>query len=172
MITLTGWWRVGGCPAVALVGSYELLMMIIRGTQLPGAAINVNRPGSVDANLRPPRNPGRFSCPGVVIWKAAGCGGLIVRGDCTNKPMAAVSGVFAGRWWCMMSTADRVIQWSTALAVLSIAAVAAVASYEHAYDLVGAHGEAGWTARLVPLTVDGLIWLCPGVVELGFSFPT
>ncbi len=34
----------------------------------------------------------------------------------------------------------------------------AVASYEHAYDLVRAHGEAGWTARLVPLTVDGLIY--------------
>lgn len=28
----------------------------------------------------------------------------------------------------------------------------------HAYDLVRAHGEAGRTARLVPLTVDGLIY--------------
>lgn len=37
-------------------------------------------------------------------------------------------------------------------------AVAAVASYEHAYDLVRAHGESGWTARMVPLTVDGLIY--------------
>ncbi|MGD0705019.1 MAG: hypothetical protein ABSA02_34670 [Trebonia sp.] len=44
--------------------------------------------------------------------------------------------------------ADRVIRWTTAVAVI---AVAAVASYEHAYDLVRAHGEAGWTARLVPL---------------------
>jgi hypothetical protein len=57
-----------------------------------------------------------------------------------------------------MSAADRVIRWSTALAVLGVAAVAAVASYEHAFDLVRAHGEAGWTARLVPLTVDGLIY--------------
>src|SRR3984957_6796373 len=57
-----------------------------------------------------------------------------------------------------MSTADRVIRWSTALAVLGVAAIAAVASYEHAYDLVRAHGEASWTARLVPLTVDGLIY--------------
>ena len=64
------------------------------------------------------------------------CGGLIVRGDCTKKPMAAVGGVFAGRWWCLMSPADRVIRWSTALAVLGVAAVGAVASYEHAYDLV------------------------------------
>jgi hypothetical protein len=53
---------------------------------------------------------------------------------------------------------DRVIRWSTALAVLGVAAMAAVASYEHAYDLVRAHGESGWTARLVPLTVDGLIY--------------
>src|ERR1700743_1619467 len=57
-----------------------------------------------------------------------------------------------------MSDADRVIKWSTACAVLGVAAVAAVASYEHAYDLVRAHGESGWTARMVPLTVDGLIY--------------
>jgi Domain of unknown function (DUF4260)/Protein of unknown function (DUF2637) len=59
-----------------------------------------------------------------------------------------------------VSAADRVIRWSTAVAVLSVAAVAAVAPYEHAYDLVRAHGEAGWTARLVPLMVDGLIYAC------------
>jgi hypothetical protein len=57
-----------------------------------------------------------------------------------------------------VSGADRVIRWSTAVAVLGVAAVAAVASYEHAYDLVRVHGEAGWTARMVPLTVDGLIY--------------
>jgi Protein of unknown function (DUF2637) len=57
-----------------------------------------------------------------------------------------------------MMAADRVIRWSTAGAVLGVAAVAAVASYEHAYDLVRVHGEAGWTARLIPLTVDGLIY--------------
>ena len=57
-----------------------------------------------------------------------------------------------------MTAADRVIRWTTAGAVVGVAAVAAVASYEHAYALVGAHGEAGWTGRLVPLTVDGLIY--------------
>ena len=56
-----------------------------------------------------------------------------------------------------MSGADRVIRWSTALAVLGVAAVAAVASYEHAYEPVRVHGEVGWTARLVPLTAAGLI---------------
>jgi Protein of unknown function (DUF2637) len=54
--------------------------------------------------------------------------------------------------------ADQVIRWTTAGAVVGVAAVAAVASCEHAYALVRAHGEAGWTGRLVPLTVDGLIY--------------
>ena len=57
-----------------------------------------------------------------------------------------------------MMPADRVIRWTTAGAVLGVAAVAAAASYEHLYDLVQGHGEAGWTARLVPLTVDSLIY--------------
>lgn len=57
-----------------------------------------------------------------------------------------------------MMTADRVIRCSTAVAVLGVAAVGAAASYEHAYELVRAHGEAGWTARMVPLTVDGLVY--------------
>ena len=51
--------------------------------------------------------------------------------------------------------ADRVIRWTTAGA---IAGVAAMASYEHAYALVRAHGEAGRTGRLVSLTMDGLIY--------------
>src|SRR5580698_743045 len=57
-----------------------------------------------------------------------------------------------------MPGTDKAIRWSTAAAVLGVAAVAAVVSYEHAYALVHAHGEAGWTAHLIPLTVDGLIW--------------
>jgi hypothetical protein len=57
-----------------------------------------------------------------------------------------------------MIAADRIIRWSTALAVLGVAAIAAVVSYEHASALVRAHGESGWTGRLIPLTVDGLIY--------------
>jgi Protein of unknown function (DUF2637) len=53
-----------------------------------------------------------------------------------------------------LTAADRVIRSTTALAVLGVA----VASYEHAYALVEVHGEAGWTGRMVPLTVDGLIY--------------
>jgi hypothetical protein len=50
-----------------------------------------------------------------------------------------------------------VIRWSTALAVLGVAGIAAVVSYERASALVRSHGESGWTGRLIPLTVDGLI---------------
>jgi Protein of unknown function (DUF2637) len=41
---------------------------------------------------------------------------------------------------------------------VGVAVDAAVAAYEHAYALIRAHGEAGWTARFVPLTADGLIY--------------
>jgi Protein of unknown function (DUF2637) len=52
---------------------------------------------------------------------------------------------------------DRLIRLTTTLAVATVAAVAAVISYRHAYELVSTHGETGLTARLVPFTVDGLI---------------
>lgn len=53
---------------------------------------------------------------------------------------------------------DRPIRWATTGAVLCVAIVAAVVSYRHAFALVRTYGEAGWTAGLVPLTVDGLIF--------------
>jgi hypothetical protein len=52
---------------------------------------------------------------------------------------------------------NRLIRITTALAVATVAAVAAVISYRHAYELVSTHGETGITARLLPFTVDGLI---------------
>jgi hypothetical protein len=56
------------------------------------------------------------------------------------------------------SATERIIKWSTAAAVVCVATVAAVVSYDHAYALVRTYGEDGWTARLVPLTVEGLIY--------------
>ncbi len=41
---------------------------------------------------------------------------------------------------------------------MTLVVLAAVVSYEHASALVRAHGESGWTGRLIPLTVDGLIY--------------
>ena len=59
---------------------------------------------------------------------------------------------------------DRLIRLTTALAVMAVAVIAAIISYRHAYELVGTHGESGPTARLVPLTVDGLIWAASMVI--------
>ena len=59
---------------------------------------------------------------------------------------------------------DRLIKITTALAVVAVAVVAAVISYQHAYELVRSHGEFGLTARLLPFTVDGLIWAASMVV--------
>jgi Protein of unknown function (DUF2637) len=58
----------------------------------------------------------------------------------------------------MSATPDKAIRPSTAAAVVAVAVVASVASYEHAYAPVGAHGESGWDAQLVPLTIDDLIY--------------
>ena len=59
---------------------------------------------------------------------------------------------------------DRLIRITTALAVVAVAVVAAVISYQHAFELVRSHGESGVTARLLPFTVDGLIWVVSMVV--------
>jgi hypothetical protein len=58
----------------------------------------------------------------------------------------------------------RFIRITTALAVVAVAGVAAIISYQHTYELVSTHGETGLTARLLPFTVDGLIWAASMVV--------
>ena len=62
------------------------------------------------------------------------------------------------------SSIDRVIRVSTAVAVLTVAGVAAYVSYWHAYTVVRAHGESGITARLEPATIDGLVYASSMVV--------
>jgi len=57
-------------------------------------------------------------CHGGVTLRAPRRGGLIARTDCTEKPMPAHDGVLAGQRWRAMNAADRVIRWSTALAVV------------------------------------------------------
>src|SRR6516165_3420183 len=79
------------------------------------------------------------------------------RPECTEIPMRPGLGVLLGCGWRCAMTTGQIIRWSTAGAVVGVAAVAAVASCEHAYALVRAHGETGWIGALVPLTVDGLI---------------
>ncbi|MFY9934493.1 MAG: DUF2637 domain-containing protein [Streptosporangiaceae bacterium] len=64
---------------------------------------------------------------------------------------------------------DRLIRITTALVVMAVAVVAAIISYQHAYELVRSHGETGVTVRLVPLTVDGLIWTASMTSAAGTS---
>ena len=52
---------------------------------------------------------------------------------------------------------NRWVRWLTAVVVLAVAAFAAIVSYSHIYDLARGHGQAGTAARLLPLSVDGLI---------------
>ena len=52
---------------------------------------------------------------------------------------------------------DRVIRFATAAVVCAVAAFAAGVSYSHIYGLGRAHGQDGTAARLLPLSVDGLI---------------
>ncbi|MBX6769250.1 MAG: DUF2637 domain-containing protein [Actinomadura rubrobrunea] len=59
-----------------------------------------------------------------------------------------------------MSRGDRVIRWCAAVSVVVVAAIAAVISYGHAYELAVRYGESGAIARALPLTVDGLIVTC------------
>jgi Protein of unknown function (DUF2637) len=54
-------------------------------------------------------------------------------------------------------TGDRAIRASTAAVVTAVATFAAIVSYSHIYDLGRGHGQAGTAARLLPLSVDGLI---------------
>ena len=64
----------------------------------------------------------------------------------------------------MSGGADRAIQVSTAAAVLGVAGIAAYVSYQHAFEVVRAHGESGLTARLEPATIDGLVYSSSMVV--------
>src|SRR5258708_39824230 len=58
---------------------------------------------------------------------------------------------------CAVTGPDRWIRAATAAVVLAVAAFAAIVSYSHIYDLGHAHGQSGADARLLPLSVDGLI---------------
>lgn len=52
---------------------------------------------------------------------------------------------------------SRWSRWTTIVAVLLLAAIAAVVSYSHMYDLALRHGEPAWRAALFPLSVDGMV---------------
>jgi Protein of unknown function (DUF2637) len=52
---------------------------------------------------------------------------------------------------------DKLIRAAMSAVVVAVAGFAAVVSYSHIYGLGRAHGQVGAAARLLPLSVDGLI---------------
>ena len=52
---------------------------------------------------------------------------------------------------------DKLIRTAMTAVVVAVAGFAAVVSYSHIYGLGRAHGQVGAAARLLPLSVDGLI---------------
>ena len=66
-----------------------------------------------------------------------------------------------------MKGAGLVIWRSTAGRVIGVAAVAALLACEYACELVRTHGVAGWSARLVSPTLDGLICASSMALTIG-----
>jgi len=60
-----------------------------------------------------------------------------------------------GRWRAV--DGDTAIRVLAAIVVLAVAAFGAIVSYSHIFTLGHAHGQDGTAARLLPLSVDGLI---------------
>ncbi len=56
-----------------------------------------------------------------------------------------------------MTGTDRVIRWSAVGAVTAVGLAAAVLSYRHQFELAAGHGESALTAKLIPISIDGLL---------------
>jgi hypothetical protein len=53
--------------------------------------------------------------------------------------------------------ADKAIRYSTIGAVAAVGLTAAVLSYRHQFELAAGHGESALTAKLLPVSIDGLL---------------
>ena len=147
------------------VGTRQAIEMALGVTRAGGALSRVGAPqytevpmdfGTFLRNITPERSGWSLT---ATTCTSARSTGLPRHGIAAPRyATKATSGPVASRSAVGDDQHREVIRWSTAVAVVGVAATAAVASYEHAYALVRAHGEAGWAARLIPLTVDGLIY--------------
>ena len=52
---------------------------------------------------------------------------------------------------------DRLLRWGTTVAVLAVALIAAVISYQHIFVISLTHGEPRFDAQLIPLSIDGTV---------------
>lgn len=76
-----------------------------------------------------------------------------------HDPAPAATPVPRDPWYTRLQAVDggSLVRLTAGLAVLGVAAIAAVVSYSHIFDLAVAHHESGTAARLLPVSVDGLI---------------
>jgi hypothetical protein len=58
---------------------------------------------------------------------------------------------------CRDVSATRCIRLTTVISVALLAVIAAVVSFGHMRELALRHGEASWSAMLIPLSVDGMV---------------
>ena len=56
-----------------------------------------------------------------------------------------------------MTGTDRAVRWATIIAVGAVGLAAAVLSYRHQFELAAGHGESALTAKLIPISIDGLL---------------
>lgn len=54
-------------------------------------------------------------------------------------------------------TADKWIRYITIGSVAAVGLTAAVLSYRHQYDMAASHGESALTAKMLPISIDGLL---------------
>jgi Protein of unknown function (DUF2637) len=54
-------------------------------------------------------------------------------------------------------TGDKPVRYSTIAAVTAVGLAAAVLSYRHQFELAAGHGESVLTAKLIPISIDGLL---------------
>lgn len=59
----------------------------------------------------------------------------------------------------MRLNVDKLVQWSTAVAVVLLAIIAGWVSYIHAHDVVIRYGQTGILGFVYPATTDGLIYI-------------
>ncbi|HMG43928.1 MAG TPA: DUF2637 domain-containing protein [Acidimicrobiales bacterium] len=74
-----------------------------------------------------------------------------------HRPTRAVAGHARPAAPAMTAAMTLWLRWLATVAVVLVAGVAAATSYEHQHELLLMVGETGWRARLLPLSVDGLM---------------
>jgi hypothetical protein len=105
----------------------------------------------------PPAQPDASPSCGAPGPDITWTGGSLSRGPGRWQHCALRSRVADTAGGAAMSRTDRVIRWTTVAAVAAVGLAAAVLSYRHQFELAAGHGESALTAKLLPISIDGLL---------------